>query len=125
MGRVADLTGIHFKTLNESRGSAVRASRVFCERDAYAAEMHRSLVDQSGLSICEAEVVEIVTEADAVHGVVLKGKGFVPARTVILTTGTFLQALMHVGEKKEIGGRLGDSVAHGVCRCPRLICLVL
>src|SRR6266852_5950123 len=93
MGRVADLTGIPFKTLNESRGPAVRASRVLCERDAYAAEMHRSLVDQGGLSICEAEVVEIVTAADAVHGVVLKGKGFVPARTVILTTGKFLQLL--------------------------------
>ena len=121
MGRVADLTGIHFKTLNESRGPAVRASRVLCERDAYAAEMHRSLVDQSGLSICEAEVVEIVTEADAVHGVVLKGKGFVPARTVILTTGTFLQALMHVGEKKEIGGRLGDSAATGLSKCLKLL----
>jgi tRNA uridine 5-carboxymethylaminomethyl modification enzyme len=117
MGRIADLTGTHFKTLNESRGPAVRASRVLCEREAYAAQMHRSLADQPGLSICEAEVVEIVTESDTVHGVVLKGKGFVPARAVILTTGTFLQALMHVGDKKEIGGRLGDSAAVGLSKC--------
>ncbi len=66
MGRVADLTGTHFKTLNESRGPAVRASRVLCERDAYAAQMHCALADQRGLSICEAEVVEIVAEAGAV-----------------------------------------------------------
>src|SRR5260370_21349134 len=67
MGRIADLTGTHFKTLNESRGPAVRASRVLCEREAYAAQMHRSLADQPGLSISEAEVVEIVTASDPVH----------------------------------------------------------
>src|SRR5258707_15006432 len=121
MGRVADLTGTHFKTLNESRGPAVRASRVLCERDAYAAQMHCALADQRGLSICEAEVVEIVAEAGAVRGGMLKGKGFVPARTVILTTGTFLQALMHVGEEKEVGGRLGDSAATGLSKSLKLL----
>ena len=108
MGRVADATGIHFKTLNESRGPAVRASRVLCEREGYAAEMQRVLGGQSGLTIEESEVVDIAVENGAVAGVVLKDKDFVRARAVILTTGTFLQALMHVGEQKEVGGRLGD-----------------
>src|SRR5215831_3665301 len=116
MGRVADLTGIHFKTLNESRGPAVRASRVLCERDGYAEEMQRVLSGQPNLTVSESEVVDIVVENDAVAGVVLKDEEFVRARAVILTTGTFLQALMHLGERKEVGGRLGDAAATGISK---------
>ena len=121
MGRVADVTGIHFKTLNESRGPAVQASRVLCERDGYAETMQRALDNQSGLTVAESEVVDIAVENGAVAGVMLKDQEFVQARSVILTTGTFLQALMHLGEQKEVGGRLGDAAATGISKSLKAI----
>ncbi|WNG21709.1 tRNA uridine-5-carboxymethylaminomethyl(34) synthesis enzyme MnmG [Cystobacter fuscus] len=114
MGRVADLTGTHFKTLNASKGPAVQATRVLCDRDAYARAMQAVLFNQPGLTVHEAEVSQVVAEGGRVAGVVLGDGTQVAARAVLLTTGTFLQALMHVGEKKEVGGRLGDEAARGL-----------
>ncbi|ATB44412.1 tRNA uridine 5-carboxymethylaminomethyl modification enzyme GidA [Cystobacter fuscus] len=114
MGRVADLTGTHFKTLNASKGPAVQATRVLCDRDAYARAMQAVLFGQPGLTVHEAEVSQVVAEGGRVAGVVLGDGTQVAARAVLLTTGTFLQALMHVGEKKEVGGRLGDEAARGL-----------
>ncbi|XXF78142.1 tRNA uridine-5-carboxymethylaminomethyl(34) synthesis enzyme MnmG [Myxococcaceae bacterium GXIMD 01537] len=114
MGRVADLAGTHFKTLNASKGPAVQATRVLCDRDAYARLMQSVLFSQPGLTVHEAEVSSLVVEGGRVAGVVLGDGTQVAARAVLLTTGTFLQALMHVGEKKEVGGRLGDEAARGL-----------
>lgn len=114
MGRVADLAGTHFKTLNASKGPAVQATRVLCDRDAYARLMQGVLFTQAHLTVHEAEVSALVAEGGRVVGVVLGDGTQVAARAVLLTTGTFLQALMHVGEKKEVGGRLGDEAARGL-----------
>lgn len=114
MGRVADLAGTHFKTLNASKGPAVQATRVLCDRDAYALGMQAVLFSQPRLTVHEAEVASVVAEGGRVAGVVLGDGTQVAARAVLLTTGTFLQALMHVGEKKEVGGRLGDEAARGL-----------
>jgi tRNA uridine 5-carboxymethylaminomethyl modification enzyme len=114
MGRVADLAGTHFKTLNASKGPAVQATRVLCDRDAYARLMQGVLFSQPNLTVHEAEVSAVVAEGGRVAGVVLGDGTQVAARAVLLTTGTFLQALMHVGEKKEVGGRLGDEAARGM-----------
>ncbi|RJS21199.1 tRNA uridine-5-carboxymethylaminomethyl(34) synthesis enzyme MnmG [Corallococcus sp. H22C18031201] len=114
MGRVADLAGTHFKTLNDSKGPAVQATRVLCDREAYAAAMQAVLFSQPNLDVREAEVSSLVVEGGQVAGVVLGDGTQVLARAVLLTTGTFLQALMHVGEKKEVGGRLGDDAARGL-----------
>jgi tRNA uridine 5-carboxymethylaminomethyl modification enzyme len=114
MGRVADLAGTHFKTLNASKGPAVQATRVLCDRDAYARLMQAVLFRQPNLTVHEAEVSAVVAEGGRVAGVVLGDGTQVAARAVLLTTGTFLQALMHVGEKKEVGGRLGDEAARGL-----------
>ena len=119
MGRVADATGTHFKILNQSRGPAVRASRVLCDRDAYAAEMARVLQEQPGLEVVEGEVKAIVVNAGAAAGVQLVDGREFRAGAVILTTGTFLQALMHVGDSKEEGGRVGDPSARGLSGCLR------
>ena len=108
MGRVADATGTHFKILNQSRGPAVRASRVLCDRDAYAVEMTRVLQEQPGLEVVEGEVKAIILDAGTAAGVQLVDGREFRAGAVILTTGTFLQALMHVGDSKEEGGRVGD-----------------
>ncbi|RKH17512.1 tRNA uridine-5-carboxymethylaminomethyl(34) synthesis enzyme MnmG [Corallococcus sp. CA047B] len=114
MGRVADLAGTHFKTLNPSKGPAVQATRVLCDRDAYAAGMQAVLFSEPNLTVLEGEVASVVAEAGQVRGVVLGDGTQVLARAVLLTTGTFLRALMHVGEQKEVGGRLGDDAARGL-----------
>jgi tRNA uridine 5-carboxymethylaminomethyl modification enzyme len=114
MGRVADLAGTHFKTLNASKGPAVQATRVLCDREAYAALMQGILFAQPNLTVREGEVSTVVAEGGRVAGVVLGDGTQVAASAVLLTTGTFLQALMHVGEKKEVGGRLGDDAARGL-----------
>ncbi|MBF5045411.1 tRNA uridine-5-carboxymethylaminomethyl(34) synthesis enzyme MnmG [Aggregicoccus sp. 17bor-14] len=114
MGRAADLAGTHFKTLNASKGPAVQATRVLCDRDAYASIVQRALFGQPGLTVREGEVAALRVEGGRIAGVELAGGEQLQARAVLLTTGTFLQALMHVGERKEVGGRLGDEAARGL-----------
>jgi len=114
MGRAADSAGTHFKTLNASKGPAVQATRVLCDREAYSAGMQAVLFSQPDLTVREGEVSAVIAEGGRVAGVVLGDGTQVAARAVLLTTGTFLQALMHVGEKKEVGGRLGDDAARGL-----------
>jgi tRNA uridine 5-carboxymethylaminomethyl modification enzyme len=121
MGRVADLTGTHFKTLNGSKGPAVQATRVLCDRDAYARVMQSVLFSQPRLTVHEAEVSAVLADGGQVAGVRLGDGTEIAAPAVLLTTGTFLQALMHVGEKKEVGGRLGDEAAQGLSHSLRAL----
>jgi tRNA uridine 5-carboxymethylaminomethyl modification enzyme len=121
MGLAADRAGTHFKTLNASKGPAVQATRVLCDRDAYARAVQSVLFSQPNLTVHEAEVSSVVAEGGRVAGVVLGDGTQLRARAVLLTTGTFLQALMHVGEKKEVGGRLGDEAAKGLSESLRAL----
>ncbi|MBL8913320.1 MAG: tRNA uridine-5-carboxymethylaminomethyl(34) synthesis enzyme MnmG [Archangium sp.] len=114
MARAADQAGTHFVTLNASKGPAVRATRVLCERDAYAEVMQRTLASQPGLTVLEGEASALEVEGTTIRGVRLSNGREFAARAVVVTTGTFLQALMHVGEEKSIGGRLGDAAATGL-----------
>ncbi len=119
MAFAADQAGTHFVTLNASKGPAVRATRVLCERDAYAETMQRTVAAQPGLRVAEGEVASLVAEGGQVRGVVLQDGREFSARAVVMTTGTFLQALMHVGEEKSVGGRLGDAAATGMSKSLR------
>ncbi len=119
MARVADACGTHFKVLNASKGPAVRASRVLCDRAKYAERMQQVVAGQARLEIVEDEVRELLLEDGEVRGVRLGSGGERQGRRVVLTTGTFLQALMHVGERKEVGGRLGDAAATGLSQSLR------
>lgn len=114
MARIADLTGTHFITLNASKGAAVRATRVLCERDDYATQMQQVLTTTPGLSVLEGEVHTLLADAGQVVGVRLADGRELHAAAVVVTTGTFLQALMHVGDERTIGGRLGDAAAMGL-----------
>ncbi len=114
MAFAADQTGTHFVTLNASKGPAVRATRVLCDRDAYAQTMQFTVAAQRGLTVVEGEVASLVAEGGQVRGVVLQGGREFSARAVVMTTGTFLQALMHQGDEKSVGGRLGDAAATGM-----------
>ncbi len=114
MARAADQSGTHFITLNASKGPAVRATRVLCERDVYAEVMQATVRAQAGLTVVEGEAAALVTEGGRVVGVTLQDGREFSARAVVVTTGTFLQALMHVGDEKAVGGRLGDAAATGL-----------
>jgi len=114
MARAADRSGTHFITLNASKGPAVRATRVLCDRDVYASTMQATLEDQAGLTVLEGEVAELLTADGAMRGARLADGREFSARAVVITTGTFLQALMHLGSRKEVGGRLGDAAATGL-----------
>jgi tRNA uridine 5-carboxymethylaminomethyl modification enzyme len=114
MARAADRAGTHFVTLNGSKGPAVRATRVLCDRDAYAAAMQATLSSQPNLSLAEGEVERLEAEGGRIRGLTLKDGRAFEAGAVVVTTGTFLQALMHLGEQKEAGGRLGDAAATGL-----------
>ncbi len=114
MGVCADRAGTHFKTLNASKGPAVQATRVLCDREGYAAEVQAALARLPRLTIREGEAKELVVRGGRVVGVRTGDGALLEARAVVLTTGTFLQALMHVGDVREVGGRLGDAAAEGL-----------
>lgn len=112
MGRVIDKTGIQFKTLNESRGPAVRASRAQADRKLYKEEVLRRIESNPFITIIEAEVVSIITDSLKVKGVTLKDGSTIYCESIVLTSGTFLRGLMHTGEKKTQGGRVDDKVSN-------------
>ncbi len=117
MAWAADQAGTHFVTLNASKGAAVRATRVLCDRDVYASVMRGLLHAQKGLDLFEGEVERLVTTGDRrprIVGVELADGRRLGARAVVVTTGTFLSAVMHVGSEVSVGGRVGDGAAQGL-----------
>ena len=109
-----DTTAIQFRLLNASRGPAVQAPRAQCDKKAYQLRMKHVIELQQDLDLFQAIVTELIVEGAGVAGVVTNfGVKFL-CRTVIVTTGTFLRGLMHVGENRSEGGRLGDFSAQGL-----------
>lgn len=111
MARAIDKAGIQFRTLNSSKGPAVRASRAQADRELYKEHVRRLVENHPNLEIVEAEVVSIEVSGSTVKGVKLGDGAFVPAESVVLTSGTFLRGLMHTGHKQTVGGRRGDVAA--------------
>lgn len=108
MARAADAAGIQFRTLNSSKGPAVRATRAQCDRNLYRAYIRKAVEDQSGLSIFQQAVDDLLLEDDRVTGCrTSMGQEF-HSQAIVLTTGTFLGGKIHVGEKQTSGGRAGD-----------------
>jgi tRNA uridine 5-carboxymethylaminomethyl modification enzyme len=114
MGRAADQTAIHVRTLNASKGPAVRATRMLCDRDAYARTMRAVVRSEHRLTVLEGRVDRLEAAGQTLRGIVLATGERIDAHAVILTTGTFLQAVMHVGSVQEAGGRHGDAPAIGL-----------
>jgi tRNA uridine 5-carboxymethylaminomethyl modification enzyme len=108
MGRVADLAGIQFRLLNRRKGPAVQGPRAQADRLIYRTEMRRALVAQENLTIIEGEAADFLMQAASVSGVILADGSKIPARAVILTTGTFLRGVIHIGDVARPGGRMGD-----------------
>ncbi|HET8775004.1 MAG TPA: tRNA uridine-5-carboxymethylaminomethyl(34) synthesis enzyme MnmG [Thermoanaerobaculia bacterium] len=111
MGEATDRAGIQFKVLNRSKGPAVQGPRAQCDRDLYAAAVQDLLAAERNLDIVEGAVQSLIIDGRTVRGVVLTDGTRLDARAVIVTTGTFLRALMHSGEQKTVGGRFGEPSA--------------
>ena len=109
MAMAADKAGIHFRTLNASKGPAVRATRAQADRILYKAAIRQILETQENLSIFQQGVDDLIIEGDSVRGIVTEmGLKFL-APQVILTTGTFLGGKIHIGLENHAGGRAGDA----------------
>jgi len=114
MARAIDATGIQFRTLNTRKGPAVRATRAQADKAAYRAYMKRLLESVPGLTLRQASVERLMVEDGVIRGVeTALGETFL-AGAVVLTTGTFLRGLMHVGELNHPGGRAGDPASVGL-----------
>ena len=108
MARAADLAGIQFRVLNSRKGPAVRATRVQADRILYKAAIREMLENQENLDIFQQAVDDLIVENDQVKGVITNmGLKFF-SKTVVLTTGTFLGGVIHVGLESHSGGRAGD-----------------
>jgi tRNA uridine 5-carboxymethylaminomethyl modification enzyme len=103
-----DLTGIQFRLLNESKGPAVQSPRAQCDKKAYQFRLKHTLELQKNLQLFQATVTGLVFTGDRVTGVRTNLDIEFAGQTVVVTTGTFLRGLMHIGQNKNEGGRLGD-----------------
>ena len=114
MGRVADIAGIQFRMLNRRKGPAVRGPRTQADRKLYREAMQAALAETANLTIVEASVEDLEIEGGRVAGVVLKDGFRLQAAAVVITTGTFLNGLVHIGETRYPAGRMGDEPSIGL-----------
>ena len=108
MGEVADSCGIQFRLLNTSRGPAVWSPRAQCDKALYRVRMREKLESIKNLFIKQAEVVDLEREENRITGVVLRDGRIIHAHAVVVTTGTFLNGLIHCGEQQYTAGRSGE-----------------
>ncbi len=116
MGRAADRAGIQFRRLNASKGPAVRATRCQADRQLYRQAIRGALEQQSNLSLFQQAVDDLIVEGDRVTGVVTQMGLRFYADTVVLTVGTFLGGLLHIGQSSFQGGRAGDPPANALAQ---------
>ena len=122
MGRVADTAGIQFRVLNRSKGPAVQGPRAQADRKLYRKAMQAAVLATPGLEVIEAAVEDLCVErlmvngvlTDMVNGVLTADGRHIPAGAVVLTTGTFLRGLIHIGERKIPAGRINEAPALGL-----------
>ncbi len=117
MGYLADLTGIQCRTLNLSKGPAVRGTRIQCDKQAYRLAMKAHLEKVPAIDLREAMVERLLVEDGRVAGVVETLGMTYKARAVLITTGTFLNGLIHIGDCRIAAGRAGEFAAHGLAAC--------
>ena len=116
MARAIDKAGTQFRVLNASKGAAVQGPRAQADRTLYKKAVNEILSEYKTLDIIEDEVVEILFNDNfsSVNGVILKSGGNLECKSVVLTTGTFLNGIMHTGEEQTKGGRIGENASYGI-----------
>jgi tRNA uridine 5-carboxymethylaminomethyl modification enzyme len=108
MARVADEAGIQFRLLNRRKGPAVQGPRAQADRKLYRLAMQREIATTRGLTVIEGEAVDLIENGAAIAGVLLGDGTSVATRAVVLTAGTFLRGVIHIGDQSRPGGRMGD-----------------
>jgi tRNA uridine 5-carboxymethylaminomethyl modification enzyme len=116
MGRVADAGGIQFRMLNRRKGPAVRGPRAQADRKRYAAAMQAAIRETANLGVIEGEADELIVSSGRVTGIRLADGRELSAGAVVITTGTFLRGLIHLGEKNWPAGRAGEAPALGLSK---------
>jgi tRNA uridine 5-carboxymethylaminomethyl modification enzyme len=111
MGLNTDATGIQFRTLNSNKGPSVRAPRAQCDKKAYQFRMKALIEAEPNLDLLQGNVLQILAEGGVVKGIETTLGLQIQAESVIITTGTFMQGLLHVGLRNQAGGRMGDGVS--------------
>src|SRR5437763_10337383 len=114
MGRAADAAGIQFRVLNRRKGPAVRGPRAQADRKLYAQAMQRAITDTANLAVIEGEVDDVTVGEGGVTGVRLADGRELACGAAVLTTGTFLRGLIHIGERQTPAGRVGEAPAVGL-----------
>lgn len=114
MGRVADKAGIQFRLLNRKKGPAVRGPRTQADRKLYREEMQRLIKDIENLDVIEGDVFDIGFSGKSVTSVILSDGKTIPCSSVVVTTGTFLNGLIHIGNEKRAAGRMGEAPSLGL-----------
>ena len=117
MAKVTDRTGIQFRMLNRSKGPAVWAPRAQCDKKIYAMTMKHVLESQENLDLKQGEVKELLVNGNTIEGVVTNIQTAYYAKAVIITTGTFLNGMIHIGDVTFGGGRAGDKSSIGLSAC--------
>ena len=121
MGRVADRAGIQFRVLNRRKGPAVRGPRAQADRALYRAAMQAEIAAQPNLAVVEGEVADLLIAEGRAAGVRLKDGREIAAAAVVLTTGTFLSGLIHLGETTTPAGRYGEAPSIGLSETLRRV----
>ena len=116
MGRVADQGGIQFRVLNRRKGPAVRGPRAQIDRKLYATAMQAAIRETANLSVIEGEADELLLDAGKIRGIRLADGSEIAAGAVVVTTGTFLRGLIHLGEKNWPAGRIDEAPALGLSK---------
>lgn len=114
MGAITDKTCIQFKRLNANRGPAVRGSRAQCDKDLYCEEMRSVFEKEKNVDLLESEVKSLVLDSQRCIGIVLDDGSEIYSKAVVITTGTFMRGVMHIGTHKSEGGRVGDKATIGI-----------
>jgi len=121
MAKVTDITGIQFKMLNRSKGRAVWSPRAQADKNQYSLEMQKRITNQENLSVIEDIVTKVVVENSRIVAVETINYGSIPCKTAIITAGTFLNGLIHIGMDQFSGGRLDEKSAVGLTESLNII----
>jgi len=111
MARAADASGIHFRTLNKKKGPAVWATRAQADRNLYKAFIQNEVKHQKNLDFIDGEAIDVIIKNNEIRGVELQGNQTMRCKNIILTAGTFLSGIIHVGDKSYSAGRLGENAS--------------
>lgn len=116
MGMAGDAACLQYKHLNSKKGPAVRGSRVQCDKSVYQKYVQNDFCKHKNIALMEGEIIKLWIQKGRCKGVICKDGARLNSKAVILTTGTFMGAVMHVGGEQKSGGRIGDQATHGLSK---------